>query len=372
MCGTPCPHRYRFVTVVGGAIRTIPRGFLTKGQLMSERGLNPAGTRPTRRQLREAHGRGAATAARPAADATQDHTFDAPAPRPSRRELREAEQREAQQRTRRRATPRSSGLRSWPARAAVLTSLAVGTIAVPVSGVTASGEPAAPPAPPVDAAASSVLDDLDEAAMRHDRESAGAISALLADSGAASRALVQTSRSLDREQSVCSAVNGEGANGIRAALATDAVVHPLYSGTFRQSSQYGHRVHPIFGGYSMHHGADYAAPLGTPIMAIADGVVRHAGHGLEGRSDMLIIIDHEVNGETFSSWYVHMYRDGVYVTEGEQVRAGQEIGAVGNNGNSTGPHLHLEVHLDDEGTTTDPGAFLADREATMLDPDSCS
>lgn len=366
---------------------------------MSERGLDPNGTQLTRRQLREAHRRNAprATAVavrkRQTADRRRDDAVgpaellhdpeedpqlaSAPAAttrvRPSRRELREAEQRSrrAKGATGERNGSRAGALRSWPARAAVLTSLAVGTIAVPLSQVTASEEPA-PAAEAVSVATRSVLDEIDAAATRQDRRSSGAISALLADSGAANRALVQTSRTLDRENQVCSAVTGEGANGIRAALATDAVVHPLYAGTFNQSSRYGNRVHPIFGGYSMHHGVDYAAPLGTPIMAVADGVVRHAGHGIEGRSDMLIIIEHEVNGETFYSWYVHMYRDGVHVSEGEQVRAGQVIGEVGNNGNSTGPHLHLEIHLDTNGTTTDPSAFLAKHDATTLNSDSCA
>src|SRR5699024_854248 len=58
----------------------------------------------------------------------------------------------------------------------------------------------------------------------------------------------------------------------------------------------------------------------------------------------LVIIDHEVDGVEFSSWYVHMYPDGVFVEADQEVRAGEIIAEVGTNGNSTGPHLHLEIH----------------------------
>lgn len=214
-----------------------------------------------------------------------------------------------------------------------------------------------------------MLDALDGAATQFDTDRAGNVSALLADSGAAARALVQSSRSGDRDVAMCRSVAGSGANGAGAALGGERVVMPLVVGSYSQSSLYGNRVHPIFGTYTMHAGLDFAAPLGTDIHSVADGVVVHAGEGLDGRSSMLVIIEHEVDGETFSSWYVHMYPDGVFVSEGQQVRAGEVIGEVGNNGNSTGPHLHLEIHLDEQGTTTDPGAFLADRGAVPLAAD---
>src|SRR5690606_2620050 len=167
-------------------------------------------------------------------------------------------------------------------------------------------------------------------------------------------------------------VKHDGANGARAALAPESVVVPIRAGAFSRSSDYGDRVHPITGAWGKHEGLDYAAPLGTPIHAVADGVVVHAGNGIDGRSNMLVILEHTVGGQTFFSWYVHMYDHGVFVEEGQVVEAGDVIGEVGNNGNSTGPHLHLEIHLDTEGTTTDPEEFLAARGAVLLEPAACT
>lgn len=127
---------------------------------------------------------------------------------------------------------------------------------------------------------------------------------------------------------------------------------PLQPGSYRISSPYGYRTHPISGTWSLHAGTDYAAPLGTPIHSVADGEVVYTGAGRLGRSSELVIIEHELDGTSFYSWYVHMYPDGVFVEVGDRVRAGQVIAEVGNNGNSTGPHLHLEIH------TADPGLGL--------------
>lgn len=119
---------------------------------------------------------------------------------------------------------------------------------------------------------------------------------------------------------------------------------PLTPGSFRITSNFGMRTNPITGGAGLHAGVDLAAPMGTPIHAIADGVVSYAGSGKAGRSSELVIIDHDVDGKEFSSWYVHMYPHGVFVEAGQEVTAGEKIAAVGSNGFSTGPHLHLEIH----------------------------
>lgn len=119
---------------------------------------------------------------------------------------------------------------------------------------------------------------------------------------------------------------------------------PLAPGVFRISSTYGMRTHPITGRGGLHAGVDLAAPMSTPIHAVASGTVSYAGPGRAGRSSELVIIDHEVDGVKFSSWYVHMYPHGVFVEAGQEVRAGEIIAEVGTNGNSTGPHLHLEIH----------------------------
>lgn len=158
----------------------------------------------------------------------------------------------------------------------------------------------------------------------------------------------------------------ESANGLTAALtdtSNSVVAMPVREGSYRISSGYGNRWNPIAGGYQFHLGSDFAAELGTPIYAIADGTVEYVGLGKDGRSNNLVIIRHENGGDVFWSWYVHMYDNGIHVAEGEQVEVGQHIADVGNNGRSTGPHLHLEIHTDQSGTTVDPLGFLADRGA---------
>ncbi|PFG39879.1 murein DD-endopeptidase MepM/ murein hydrolase activator NlpD [Georgenia soli] len=129
------------------------------------------------------------------------------------------------------------------------------------------------------------------------------------------------------------------------------VVMPVAAGDFRLTSQYGAR----WG--SMHAGVDFAAPLDTPIHAVADGEVTYVGVGKDGRSSMLISIRHNVGGKVFESWYVHMYPDDLKVTAGQKVKAGDVIAGVGNNGNSTGPHLHFEIHTA-PGSTTEPLGWM--------------
>ncbi len=163
----------------------------------------------------------------------------------------------------------------------------------------------------------------------------------------------------DAAPGVCQA---RGANGFTAAMAettSHLVVWPTAEGTTHMSSPFGWRADPFSGRAVFHTGHDFAGPHGTPIYSIADGVVIHAGVGIDGRSNNLIIVEHEVNGVTFQSWYVHMYDDGVFVSEGEH------IGDIGSNGRSTGPHLHFEIHNAD-GEPQAPLTFL--REAGAIDP----
>ncbi len=152
--------------------------------------------------------------------------------------------------------------------------------------------------------------------------------------------------------------------GIRAAFVQDqesAIIFPLPAGTFERSSDFSTRADPFTGESSYHAGQDYAAPADTPIYAMAAGVVIHAGGSYEGRSENTIAIRHEIGGKVYETWYVHMYDDGVLVKEGDTVTAGQQLGLVGSNGNSTGPHLHFEVH--------DPSLGGANDIASLLNPD---
>lgn len=107
----------------------------------------------------------------------------------------------------------------------------------------------------------------------------------------------------------------------------------------RMSSGYGMRRHPIQGYTRMHHGLDFAAPTGTPIMAAGSGVVEQAGRN--GSYGHYIRIRHPNNYHTA---YAHLSRYAGGITKGQRVKQGQTIGYVGSTGLSTGPHLHYEVH----------------------------
>ena len=106
----------------------------------------------------------------------------------------------------------------------------------------------------------------------------------------------------------------------------------------RLSSSFGLRKHPIDGFTKMHKGTDFAAPLGTPIMASGDGVVVKAGWC--GGGGNCIKIRHN---SSYSTVYAHLSKFAVATKKGKRVKQGQIIGYVGSTGKSTGPHLHYEV-----------------------------
>ena len=101
----------------------------------------------------------------------------------------------------------------------------------------------------------------------------------------------------------------------------------------------------------MHEGVDIGAPEGTPIVAAADGVVIKSGPA--SGYGWVIVIDH---GGGLTTVYGHMYHSTVVVSQGEAVSKGQKIASIGNNGRSTGPHLHFEVRMN--GNSLDPLKYL--------------
>ena len=106
----------------------------------------------------------------------------------------------------------------------------------------------------------------------------------------------------------------------------------------RLSSSFGMRKHPIDGYNKLHRGTDFAAPLGTPIMASGGGkIIRAKWCGGGGNC---IKIKHN---STYSTVYAHMSKFAVGIKNGVRVKQGQIIGYVGSTGKSTGPHLHYEV-----------------------------
>lgn len=115
------------------------------------------------------------------------------------------------------------------------------------------------------------------------------------------------------------------------------------------TSGFGWRRSPFTRQWKFHYGIDVGAPRGAPVTAAADGVVSFAdwndGYG------RLVIVDH---GDGLRTRYGHNSR--IFVADGEPVRAGQVIASVGSTGQSTGPHLHFEVHID--GVPVDPLELL--------------
>ena len=106
----------------------------------------------------------------------------------------------------------------------------------------------------------------------------------------------------------------------------------------RLSSPFGMRKHPIDGFNKMHKGTDFAAPMGTPIMASGDGVIKKAGWC--GGGGNCVKIKHN---STYQTVYAHMSKFARGIKVGVRVKQGQTIGYVGSTGKSTGPHLHYEV-----------------------------
>ncbi|MDA8533023.1 peptidoglycan DD-metalloendopeptidase family protein [Candidatus Pelagibacter bacterium] len=106
----------------------------------------------------------------------------------------------------------------------------------------------------------------------------------------------------------------------------------------RLSSAFGMRKHPIDGYNKMHRGTDFAAPMGTPIMASGSGVVTRARWC--GGGGNCVKIKHN---STYETIYAHMKNFAQGIKEGVRVKQGQIIGYVGSTGKSTGPHLHYEV-----------------------------
>lgn len=134
------------------------------------------------------------------------------------------------------------------------------------------------------------------------------------------------------------------------ALVYDGLRYPL--DRLHVTSPFGNRVHPITGQRKSHHGIDYGNPTGTPVYAVAEGVVTVSGY--DEYSGNKIAIRHRDNSE---SWYMHLSARGVSV--GAKVAPRQCIGKVGSTGRSTGPHLHF-------GFKNEKGAWINPTSKTMI------
>lgn len=118
-------------------------------------------------------------------------------------------------------------------------------------------------------------------------------------------------------------------------------VIPLHMKDYTMSSGFGKRIDPIYDIPKFHEGLDFAASMGTPVYATADGVVESAGTRNEYGN--CVDISH---GYDYVTRYAHLSK--ILVKNGQKVKRGDQIGLVGSTGKSTGPHLHYEVRYKGE------------------------
>jgi murein DD-endopeptidase MepM/ murein hydrolase activator NlpD len=133
---------------------------------------------------------------------------------------------------------------------------------------------------------------------------------------------------------------------------------PIRGDEARLTSGFGVRYHPLLNTRKLHTGVDWAAPIGTPIVAAGSGVIEEAGH--KGQYGNYIRIRH-ANG--YQTAYAHMSRFAPGVAPGVKVRQNQMIGYSGNTGFSTGPHLHYEVLVNNQ--FVDPLSIQVPRERRL-------
>ena len=139
-----------------------------------------------------------------------------------------------------------------------------------------------------------------------------------------------------REEIPTNCIPGKGISSAGGGVPAGSSAAPRRAAEAQLPSPFGSR----WG--TMHKGIDLAGPVGTPIYAYADGIVTQAGPA-DGFG-MWIVLEHNIDGQTVSTVYGHMFPGGVLVTPGERVTAGQHIADEGNNGDTTGAHLHFEYH----------------------------
>ena len=199
-----------------------------------------------------------------------------------------------------------------------------------------------------------------------------AVSSALPQATALDATLTANSRAKAKAPvSITGCASGNGADGNRnVRVVADTIYWPLPEGTYTITSPFTMRISPVSGQLLAHEGIDMAAPLDTPITSVYGGVVEEVAEN--SRSGAYVQIKHtKSDGTVFHSAYLHQYMNKIKVKVGDTVTAGQVIGAVGNNGWSTGPHLHFEIH-DSSDTPVDPEAWMQTNKAVYLGQESCS
>lgn len=154
----------------------------------------------------------------------------------------------------------------------------------------------------------------------------------------------------EKEAAAAAAAAAAGTTYSSSSTVTGSLTWPLPGyGWSCVSSEYGYRVHPIYGTTTMHAGMDLAVPAGTPIVAAASGTVVKSYFSTSYGN--YTVINH---GGGLMTAYAH--QTSRYVSVGDTVSAGETIGTVGTTGNSTGNHLHFEVYVN--GSTVNPRNYF--------------
>ena len=181
---------------------------------------------------------------------------------------------------------------------------------------------------------------------RNDRDTAErAYNELMASSASITAMLQQ--RAAERAAAAAAAASqGGGGGGATWVQGSGQLAAPVVAPI---TSDFGWRIHPIYGTRRLHAGTDFGVDEGTPVHAADGGVVVEAGW-VSGYG-YTVIIDH---GNGMSTLYAH--NSEVAVSPGQTVSKGQVVSYSGNTGGSTGPHLHFEVRIN--GEPTDPMGYL--------------
>ena len=178
----------------------------------------------------------------------------------------------------------------------------------------------------------------------NDRDTAErAYNELMASSASITAMLQQ--RAAERAAAAAAAAS-QGGGGATWVQGTGQLAAPVVAPI---TSDFGWRIHPIYGTRRLHAGTDFGVDEGTPVHAADGGVVVEAGW-VSGYG-YTVIIDH---GNGMSTLYAH--NSDVAVSPGQTVSKGQVVSYSGNTGGSTGPHLHFEVRIN--GEPTDPMGYL--------------
>ncbi|MBB6334330.1 M23 family metallopeptidase [Schaalia hyovaginalis] len=281
-----------------------------------------------------------------------------PCPLPSRREIREREASRLSSASARQSSRSPKGSSVFAvAKAGVLTSLLAMTVVVPLSGFVGSDASISLPSRAMGTAVGTTWMQGTRTVMS---------SSLAGSATAVSRARFRAPLTVTQCIPVETSANGERS----VAVERRTVYMPIEVGRFQSTSPFGPRIHPVNGSLTFHTGTDMAAPLGTPLHAVYSGVVADVYFDPYGGD--IVKIRHEFpDGTVFYSLYLHQYANQIVVTKGQNVEAGQVIGAVGSNGRSTGPHLHLEIHNASD-DPVDPDAWLAANGAIDINQEACS